>query len=165
MADDQTAVTLRRAVAEDAEAVAAIWLRGWHDAHAGNVPDALMAVRTDASFGVRAAERVDDTVVAVVDGAVAGFVMVVADELEQVYVAREQRGTGVAAILLAEGERLVRAKGHAKAWLAVVPGNARARKFYERNGWTDEGAFDYTASSADGPVAVPCHRYVKRVAP
>jgi ABC-type phosphate/phosphonate transport system substrate-binding protein len=32
----------------------------------------------------------------------------------------------VASTLLAEAERLVSAGGHAGAWLAVVPGNARA---------------------------------------
>jgi hypothetical protein len=45
------------------------------------------------------------------------------------------------------------------AWLAVVTGNARARRFYERSGWADDGELDYVA---DG-VAVPCRRYVKRL--
>jgi GNAT superfamily N-acetyltransferase len=103
-------------------------------------------------------------VVAIVDDAVAGFVMVVDDEVEQVYVSIDHRGTGVAAVLLAEAERLVEVNGHARAWLAVVAGNARARRFYQRNGWTDEGLFAYPAASATGPIPVPCHRYVKRVA-
>jgi hypothetical protein len=46
----------------------------------------------------------------------------------------------------------------------VVPGNARARRFYERNGWIDEGPFDYTAATENGPISVPCHRYTKAVA-
>jgi GNAT superfamily N-acetyltransferase len=91
-----------------------------------------------------------------VDGAVAGFVMVVGDEVEQVYVSRDHRGSGVAALLLGEAERQVRAGGHAKAWLAVVEGNGRARAFYERAGWTDEG------SSTTRPPArtarSPCRR-------
>ncbi|MFC4942191.1 hypothetical protein [Pseudonocardia sp. GCM10023141] len=44
-----------------------------------------------------------------------------------------------------------------------MAGNARARRFYERNGWSDEGLFDHTAPSASGPVSVPAHRYVKAV--
>jgi len=64
--------------------------------------------------------------------------------------------------LLAEAERLVALNGHERPWLAVVEGNARARRFYERNGWTDEGPFDYPVQSADGPIPVPCRRYVKR---
>lgn len=158
-------VTLRPARPQDAPAVAEIWRSGWRDGHLGHVPDELLAARTDASFDVRARERTGDTAVAVVGGAVAGFVMVVDDEVEQVYVATEHRGTRVAAVLLAEAERLVEASGHRQAWLAVVGGNTRARRFYERNGWADEGPFDHTAEGPDGPIHVPAHRYVKRFAP
>ena len=158
------AVTVRRARRDDAQAVGKIWHDGWRDGHLGHVPDDLVAVRTEASFLSRASDRVGDTVVAVVDEAVAGFVMVVGDEVEQVYVSEDHRGTGVAAVLLAEAERLVALNGHERAWLAVVDGNARARRFYERHGWTGEGVFDYPAASATGPIAVPAHRYTKRVA-
>jgi GNAT superfamily N-acetyltransferase len=152
---------LRAATADDAAAVAAIWEPAWRDGHLGHIPGALVAVRTSESFRVRAAERVADTTVACVDGAVAGFVMVVGDELEQVYVDPARRGSGVAALILAEGERQVRAAGQRQAWLAVVAGNTRARAFYERGGWRDEGPFEYQAASADGPVPVQAHRYVK----
>jgi len=94
---------------------------------------------------------------------VAGFVMVVGDEVEQVYVDAAHRGRGVAGELLAEAERLVAAAGHRQAWLAVVPGNARARRFYERSGWVDQGQFENHAAYAGGTIAVPCRRYVKRV--
>ena len=163
MSAGEGAVELRPARAGDAEAVAQIWWVGWRDGHLGFVPDALVAVRTEESFHTRAAERVDDTTVAVAGGTIAGFVMVVDDEVEQVYVSGAHRGTGVAATLLAEAERQVRANGHGQAWLAVAPGNARARAFYERVGWADEGRFEYIASSADGPLTVPCHRYTKPV--
>lgn len=143
--------------------MARIWWDGWRDGHLGHVPDALVAVRTPESFADRAAQRVADTTVAIVDGVVAGFVMVVGDEVEQVYVSVQHRGSGVADALLAEAERLVRAGGHETAWLAVVAGNVRARRFYERNGWTDGGPFDYPAAGPDGPIPVPCHRYVKPV--
>lgn len=154
---------LRRARAEDAEAIAAIWLAGWLESHLGHVPEALAAARTPASFRSRAAQRIDDTTVAVVAGAVAGFVMVVGDEVEQVYVDSGHRGGGVAALLLDEAQRLVAAAGHRQAWLAVVPSNARARRFYERRGWIDEGAFEYMAKTEGGPVQLPCHRYVRAV--
>jgi GNAT superfamily N-acetyltransferase len=108
-------VTIRPAAAEDAPAVAEIWERGWHDGHAGLVPQELVDVRTPASFRERAAQRVPGTTVATVDGAVAGFVMVVDDEVEQVYVSAGHRGTGVAPALIAEAERQVRANGHEQA--------------------------------------------------
>jgi GNAT superfamily N-acetyltransferase len=155
-------LTLRPARPEDAPAIAEIWRGGWRDGHLGHVPDELLAARTDASFDVRAAERTGDTAVALVDGAVGGFVMVVGDEVEQVYVAQAHRGTAVAAALLAEAERLVAAGGHEQAWLAVVAGNTRARRFYERNGWVDDGPFEHRAEGPAGPIRVPAHRYVKR---
>jgi len=164
MSTHQAAVSLRRARPDDARAVADIWYHGWRDGHLGHVPDELVAVRTQESFDSRASQRVDDTVVALVDDEVAGFVMVVDDEVEQVYVSTRHRGTGVAGVLLSEAERLVEVNGHPRAWLAVAVGNSRARRFYERNGWTDEGRFDYAAEGPAGPIAVACHRFVKRVA-
>jgi len=80
-----------------------------------------------------------------------------------VYVAADHRGTGVAHILMAEAERKVRANGHRKAWLAVVAGNTRARAFYERAGWVDEGSFDYAAAAEGRTIAVPCRRYTKHL--
>ncbi|MBO4260890.1 GNAT family N-acetyltransferase, partial [Streptomyces griseorubiginosus] len=93
-------VRLRPATSADAAAVADIWRAGWRDGHLGHVPAALVAVRTPASFVERAAGRVGDTVVAEVGGTVAGFVMVVGDEVEQLYVGAAYRGTGVAGVLL-----------------------------------------------------------------
>lgn len=154
---------MRRATAEDAEAIAAIWLAGWRESHAGHVPEALVAARTPASFRSRAAQRIDDAIVAVADATLAGFAMVAGDEVEQVYVDGAQRGTGVAALLLDEAQRLVAAAGHHTAWLAVIASNARARRFYERHGWTDDGAFDYPAKTEAGTVAVPCRRYVRAI--
>jgi pimeloyl-ACP methyl ester carboxylesterase/ribosomal protein S18 acetylase RimI-like enzyme len=154
---------LRPARAEDAAAIATIWYEGWGDGHRGNVPEELAVARTRESFDQRAVQRIGDATVATVDGAVAGFVMVVGDEVEQVYVGAGHRGTRVAAALLAEAERRVAAAGHERAWLAVVAGNARARRFYERNGWVDEGLFDHHAPNEGGPITVPAHRYTKRV--
>ncbi|MFC9255286.1 GNAT family N-acetyltransferase [Amycolatopsis thailandensis] len=157
-------LVLRPATPADADAVAKIWYHGWRDGHLGNVPEALVRVRTRESFHERAAQRVADTSVAMVGDEVAGFVMVVGDEVEQVYVSSDHRGSGVAGTLLAEAERLVGAGGHPRAWLAVAPGNARARRFYERCGWVDGGLFDNPAFGPEGPIFVPCHRYVKHLA-
>jgi putative acetyltransferase len=152
---------VRRATSADAPIVAEIWRTGWHDGHSGHVPDELVAVRTDESFDIRAAERVGDTSVAVVDGAVAGFVMVVGDEVEQLYVDRTARGSGVAAVLLDEAERQVADQGYDVAWLAVVTGNARARAFYERQGWVDAGDLPYEVEALGERFVSPCRRYEK----
>ena len=152
---------LRPATADDAPEIARIWREGWRDGHLGHTPDALVEARTDESFGGRTTERLPLTTVATLDGRALGFLVVHDDEAEQVYVDRAARGSGVAGLLLAEAERQVAAAGHPRIWLAVAAGNARARRFYERAGWTDAGAFDYQADGPDGPIAVPCHRYVR----
>ena len=91
--------------------------------------------------------------------------MVVDDEVEQVYVREDHRGSAVANVLLTEAERRIQHAGHETAWLAVVAGNERARRFYAKCGWVDEGPFDYQAQGPDGPITVPSRRYVKAVEP
>jgi GNAT superfamily N-acetyltransferase len=157
-------VELRPARSSDGSDIAAIWHQGWRDGHLGHVPEALLAARTEESFRQRAAQRVGDAIMACVGQVVAGFIMVTGDEVEQVYVSPAHRGTGVAAVLLAEAERLVRAGGYSCAWLAVVAGNARARRFYERHGWADDGRIDYPAATVGGvAIRVPARRYVKQL--
>jgi ribosomal protein S18 acetylase RimI-like enzyme len=161
MGDVDDVVTLRPARPDDAPAIAAIWHLGWRDGHLGNVPDELVAARTEASFLPRAVERVPATTVAEVDGAVAGFVTVIDDEVEQVYVSAAHRGQGVADSLMEAAERQLARAGHPRAWLAVVAGNERARRFYERRGWADGGLFEHQAPDGERPLVVPAHRYVK----
>jgi ribosomal protein S18 acetylase RimI-like enzyme len=155
--------SLRPGTAEDAAAVADMWHSGWHDAHPGHVPDGLTERRTLEAFHERAPLRVADTTVATVDGEVAGFIMVVDDEVEQIYVDSAHRGSGLARLLLDEAERQVAAGGHRTAWLAVVVGNERARAFYERQGWIDGGDLPYEVTALGHTYLSPCRRYIKRV--
>ena len=156
--------TIRPAGDADMAAVADLWHEGWHDGHAGHVPDGLTAVRTLDAFHERTPSRVADTAVAVYGtGALLGFVMVVGDEVEQVFVGRASRGTDLAARLLTEAERRVAAAGHSSAWLAVVAGNARARRFYEKQGWVDTGDLPYEVTAGGRTWTSPCRRYVKDV--
>ncbi len=152
------AIDLRPATPDDLDVLADIWRDAWRDGHAGHVPDELVELRTPGDFRRRLPERVERTTVAVLDGEVVGFVTVTGDELEQLFVADRARGTGTAAALIDHGEQQI-ARDHDRAWLAVVAGNARARRFYERQGWVDHGGFAYRA---DG-ITVPCLRYEKPV--
>lgn len=145
----------------DVPEIAEIWYAGWCEAHLDSVPDALIAARPQESFTARARTRLADTIVARSQHGIAGFVMVLGDEVDQMYVAAEQRSSGVAARLLSAAELRIAGQGHSRAWLAVVPANARARRFYARQGWRDDGWFEHDAPGPDGPVAVACHRYVK----
>jgi len=143
-------------------AVADIWHRAWHVAHPGHVPDGLTAGRTLEAFHERTPSRVDDTTVAEVDGVVVGFTMVADDEVEQVFVDPDRHGTGVAAPLLAAAEEQV-AQRYDVAWLAVVVGNARARRFYEKHGWHDAADLPYEVTADGERFVSPCRRYEKRV--
>ncbi|AEE47361.1 GNAT family N-acetyltransferase [Cellulomonas fimi] len=158
--DGGRTVTLRDARPDDAPRLAEIWSTGWLDAHDGRVPDALAAHRTPQSFVERAPGVVRHTRVAEVAGTVVGFAATVDDHVDQLYVDASARGTGVAAALLADAARVAAEAGHVQPWLAVVPGNERARRFYERQGWSDEGPFDLRVDVAPGVgVDVPCRRY------
>jgi GNAT superfamily N-acetyltransferase len=151
-------------VGDDTESIAAVWYAGWRDGHLGHVPEALADHRRPEQFVARVPERLGTTTVATVDGRVVGFVTVHDDEVEQMYVDASARGTGVADVLLRHGETVI-ADGHAVAWLAVVAGNARARRFYERNGWHDAGTLAYSAQIDGGSTVVPTRRYEKHVRP
>jgi GNAT superfamily N-acetyltransferase len=156
---------LRPARVGDIEAIAVLWYHGWREAHLGHVPDALLAHRTPDTFRARAQVNLRLTTVATVGGVVAGIVVVRDDEVEQMYVDSRFRGSGVATALLAHGESIV-AQRYVTAWLAVVDGNARARRFYERCGWHDTRPFDEPAWTPDGTtIPVPTRRYEKRVDP
>lgn len=153
---------LRAGTERDIEGIAEVWYRGWRDGHLGHVPEALLPHRERGSFVGRVPERLVGTTVAVVGERVVGFVTVSGDELEQLYVDAEVRGRGVAVGLIRHGERVIGAR-FGRAWLAVVAGNARARRFYAREGWVDRGPFAYAAQLEGGTVMVPCHRYEKAI--
>jgi FAD/FMN-containing dehydrogenase len=155
---------VRRAARPDLADLVRIWSNGWAEVHVGHMPPALEQVRTPDTWAPRALERLPLTAVAEIEGQVVGLVVVDGDELEQVYVAPEHRGTGAGAFLLAAAEETVRLAGHHRAWLAVVASNERARRFYATHGWVDEGPFVHHADAGEGrTVDVPCHRYTKVV--
>jgi GNAT superfamily N-acetyltransferase len=155
--------TLRAATPDDVDAIASLWHDGWRDGHLGHVPEAIYQHRRLIEFQKRVPPRIPATTVASLASRVVGFVTVHDDEVEQVYVAENARGRGVATPLLRHAEQRIAARFDA-AWLAVVAGNARARRFYERNGWRDAGAFDNAAEIAGGTMLVPCQRYEKQLA-
>lgn len=150
---------IRKARRDDVDVIARIWHSAWEDGHLGHVPPGLLPYRTAEHFVWRTRERLGDIWVAQSRDGIAGFVIVKADELAQLFVDRPARGTGVAAMLLRRGEAEIRAAGYQRAWLAVVAGNQRARSFYARLGWRDAGEFVYQADTVAGPFPVPCHRY------
>jgi ribosomal protein S18 acetylase RimI-like enzyme len=157
------APVLRPASDDDVEVLAVLWHDGWCDGHLADAPAVLLKDRTLDVFRARTKFRLGDMTVATVGGTVAGFVIVTDDEVEQVYVDRAFRGTAVAKTVLREGERRVGEQGYDEAWLAVVNGNERARAFYTREGWVDEGLQEYDVPATDPPLVWNVHRYTKRL--
>lgn len=152
---------LRDASPDDLDALAALWLDGWRDGHDGLLPPALARFRTYESFRARLAEGL--SALRVADGplAPAGFCMIKGDELYQLYVSREARGTGVAAALLDDGEARIAASGVSCAWLACAIGNDRAARFYEKRGWRRAGIVTNELETPDGPFHLDIWRYEK----
>lgn len=156
-------VRVRPATADDEEAIAAIWVPGWREAHEGRVPDELLEHRSAEDLRRRVASMIEAATVAEIGRTVAGFVVIRDDCVDQMYVGGDHRGTGAAGELLSHAEAGI-GERHDRAWLAVVAGNDRARRFYERHGWRDEGPFDHLTWTTDGrTIPVPCRRYEKAV--
>jgi ribosomal protein S18 acetylase RimI-like enzyme len=76
-------------------------------------------------------------------GRLVGVVVAADDWIEDLWVARDQRGRGLGSRLLAAGERRIAAEGHAVAHLRVAADNERARRFYAARGWSETDAYPH----------------------
>jgi ribosomal protein S18 acetylase RimI-like enzyme len=141
--------------------LAQIWYDGWQDAHSEIVPAELRRLRTLDSFKERLAEGLADVRVSGPAGASVGFCMVKDDELYQLYVSAEARGSGVAAALVDDAEARIAATGAKTAWLACAIGNERAARFYEKCGWRRIGVMTSQLPTQEGVFALDVWRYEK----
>jgi GNAT superfamily N-acetyltransferase len=143
-------VTIRRAVPEDAEALAHLHIDVWDDAYTGLMPQGILDDRR-----VRVAERVarwreilgpdPDVFLAESEDGLIGFAAVGPGqdndvdtelELKSLYVRATWWGTGVGYALFET------ALGDRAAYLWVLASNARAIRFYERQGFRLDGTED-----------------------
>lgn len=129
------AMSVRASETGEIDHLARLWHEGWNDAHGKLAPAGLVKARTLELFRERLAAARDDTRVIGPPGAPLGLCMIKDDELYQLYVARQARGTGAASALIADGEVRLAARGFATVWLACAIGNDRAARFYEKCGW------------------------------
>ncbi len=159
---------IRPATPDDAEAVAYVHLETWRAAYAGVFPqeqlDDMSAERVQRRAELH---RRAPPIVAEMDGRIVGFVSVgrandpdADGELYAIYVLPDHWGTGVGPALIEAGEGRLRALGHGSAVLWVLEQNPRARRFYERSGWTLDG--QRRPIEVFG-VAVPEIRYAKQL--
>ena len=68
-----------------------------------------------------------------------GLVGIVPPWIEGLYIVPQAWGTGVAAVLHGEAVESIRKAGSSEARLWVLEHNVRARRFYERRGWRENG--------------------------
>jgi GNAT superfamily N-acetyltransferase len=148
-------VLLRPATPQDAAAIAAVHVASWQVAYRGLLPDALLdgldvdRRRTGWERLLTGAPR-HGAVVAEDDGRITGFAHTVpardddADEgtgeVTSIYTVAEAWGSGTGRALMAAAIEQLRAAGFRSATLWVLDSNGRARRFYERAGWTVDGA-------------------------
>jgi GNAT superfamily N-acetyltransferase len=146
---------LRAAEVGDAKAIASVHVETWRVAYVGIIPAKVLdglsiderAVKWEETIaGLGAGERVE---VAVDGERLVAFVYTGAcrdedafgvGELYAIYVAPSHWGSGTAPALLASARRALVDAGHDQAVLWVLEDNARARSFYERDGWALDGA-------------------------
>jgi GNAT superfamily N-acetyltransferase len=152
---------VRAAEAAEIDHLAKVWFDGWQDAHARILPAELTRIRTLQSFRDRLEVALADVRVAGPFPTPLGFCMLKGDELNQLYVSAEARGTGVAAALVADAEARLAAHGVELAWLACAVGNERAARFYEKCGWRRAGTVAYQPEAAHGAPPLEVWRYEK----
>lgn len=152
---------LRSAHETELEQLARLWYDGWQDAHAAILPADLARLRTLESFRQRLADALPTIRVAGPPGHPQGFCMLKHDELYQLYVSSEARGSGIAARLIKDAESRLRAAGVRTAWLACAIGNERAARFYEKHGWRRAGIMVNRLETIGGEYLLEVWRYEK----
>jgi GNAT superfamily N-acetyltransferase len=129
----------------------------WRYAYRGLVPDDILERLSVEEREQQGRERLEDpssewgTLVVDDAGEVVGFSIYgpsrddddatpTTGEVPAIYLDPKVIGTGVGRQLLAETIVALRAAGFTRASLWVLEGNDRARRFYEKAGWTWDGA-------------------------
>lgn len=156
---------IRPATINDAEAFVSAYERAWDAAIAPLVGSRLeqLAPLGARLEGYRASfERFSGDAGALLadrGGEVVGIATHADGELRALYVVPEAWGTGAASALAAAALDAIRRSGHDVAFLWVGENNSRARRFYEREGWTTDGE-----RRADSTFGLTELRYVRNVA-
>jgi GNAT superfamily N-acetyltransferase len=152
---------VRPATVDEIDRIARVWFDGWHEAHAHLMPEELTRLRTLESFAERLHPLLRDIRVIGAAGAPVGFCALKHDEVYQMFVSREARGSGAAAALMADAEKRLTAAGVTTAWLACAIGNDRAARFYEKSGWRRASTITYHAETPTGVLPLDVWRYEK----
>jgi GNAT superfamily N-acetyltransferase len=165
MARPDSSMQVRPVDPSEVGVLARLWYDGWQDAHAAIVPAELARRRTLPRFEERLRAALPSVRTVGPVGAPLGFAMLKGDELYQLYVSARARGTGVAAVLMADAEARLAASGVKTAWLGCAIGNDRAARFYEKSGWHRARTEVEQLETPEGPFPLELWRYEKRLHP
>lgn len=147
-------IVVREAIALDADALGRVHVEAWRAAYRGMMPDDFLAALDPAvraaRWRERLANRIEGRAIFVVQGDIGlpyGFAGVgpardepgPRGELYMINLVPAAWGTGAGSTLLARATEALRDFGHREAILWVLRQNARARRFYEREGWKQTG--------------------------
>jgi ribosomal protein S18 acetylase RimI-like enzyme len=150
--------SVRAATVLDAPELAAIHARSWQAAYQDLLPQEFLS-KLDLSNGteqweraLRAAEWPKAGVMVAVPGPeMVGFARfapardsgedtTLVAEIRQIYIAPEVWGRGLGKRLMSTALARIASSGYSQATLWVLDSNSRARRFYERCGWRQDGA-------------------------
>jgi RimJ/RimL family protein N-acetyltransferase len=150
--------SVRAATVRDAPELAAIHARSWQAAYQGLLPQDFLD-KLDLSHSTERWERAlrsaewpkAGVMVAVPGPEMVGFARftptrdtgedtALVAEIRQIYIAPEVWGKGLGKQLMSLALARLAAAGYAQATLWVLDTNSRARRFYERCGWMQDGA-------------------------
>jgi GNAT superfamily N-acetyltransferase len=152
----RAAATIRSARPEDARPVAEVHVDSWRHTYRGVLPDEYLdrlSVDDRESMWLGAFADPDPksgALVAEADGHLVGFASFGPSrdedapdgtgEVPAIYVEPAALGTGVGRELFAAVTETLRDAGFTRATLWVLEANASARRFYEKAGWSWDGA-------------------------
>jgi GNAT superfamily N-acetyltransferase len=149
-------VTIRPALARDAESIGLVHVRSWQTAYQGKFPQGFLDQLDPAQraegwrryFAESSWER-QAVLVVEVDSVVVGFANVGSSrdgdargegQVRAIYLLPERWGQGLGRDLMAAATAALNDLGFGQAILWVLDGNERARRFYEAAGWRPDGA-------------------------
>jgi GNAT superfamily N-acetyltransferase len=146
--------TFRAAREDDADALAALHVASWRWAYRGLLDDEVLDGLSVEDRGSMWRTLLGGGEVAVVvaerENELVGFASAGPSrdddaepgtgEVAAIYLAEDVAGSGLGAALFARIQDELRARGFSRGTLWVLESNARARRFYEREGWHAAGA-------------------------
>lgn len=146
---------VRAATVDDAPGIAAVHVAAWQWAYAGLLPDSMLdrlsvGPRAETWRSIMGNPELDEPFVALVDGRVIGFVHQGASrdadaspstgEVTAIYLDPDHVGTGAGSALWRRALARLSESGFTGVTVWVLDTNERGRRFYERMGFTPDGA-------------------------